>query len=46
MDVDGSRIEIVFDFGDVKVGEFVELICELEFELFCGDMCVVLKLVK
>ncbi|MEN1663687.1 CYTH domain-containing protein, partial [Pseudomonas aeruginosa] len=33
VEVDGSRIEIALDQGEVKAGEFAEPICELELEL-------------
>lgn len=46
LDVDGSRIEIALDLGDVKAGEFAEPICELELELLRGDTRAVLKLAK
>ncbi|RYA84719.1 inorganic triphosphatase, partial [Enterobacter cloacae complex sp. 742-ADZ3-9B] len=42
--VDGSRIEIALDQGEVKVGEFAEPIYELELELLSGDTRAVLKL--
>lgn len=44
MAVDGSRIEIALDQGEVKAGEFAEPICELELELLSGDTRAVLKL--
>ena len=44
VEVDGSRIEIALDQGEVKAGEFAEPICELELELLSGDMRAVLKL--
>ncbi|SUI18995.1 Uncharacterized protein ygiF ORFXE [Salmonella enterica subsp. salamae] len=46
LDVDGSKIEIALDLGDVKAGEFAEPICELELELLRGDTRAVLKLAK
>ncbi|SUG31425.1 Uncharacterized protein ygiF ORFXE [Salmonella enterica subsp. arizonae] len=46
LDVDGSKIEIALDLGDVKAGEFAEPICELELELLSGDTRAVLKLAK
>lgn len=46
LDIDGSRIEIALDLGDVKAGEFAEPICELELELLSGDTRTVLKLAK
>ena len=44
VDVDGSRIEMALDVGEVKAGEFAEPICELELELLSGDTRAVLKL--
>ncbi|WP_213133172.1 CYTH domain-containing protein [Citrobacter sp. FP75] len=44
LDVDGSRIEMALDLGEVKAGEFAEPICELELELLSGDTRAVLKL--
>lgn len=44
VDVDGSRIEIALDLGEVKAGECAEPICELELELLSGETRAVLKL--
>lgn len=44
VDVDGSRIEMALDLGEVKAGEFAEPICELELELLSGNTRAVLKL--
>ncbi|WP_342323530.1 inorganic triphosphatase [Kosakonia sp. BYX6] len=44
--VGDSRIEIALDLGEVKAGEFVEPICELELELLSGDPADILKLAR
>ncbi|MEQ4450450.1 inorganic triphosphatase [Kosakonia sp. YIM B13605] len=46
VNVGESRIEIGLDLGEVKAGEFVEPICELELELLSGSPADILKLAR
>ncbi|WP_437887915.1 CYTH domain-containing protein [Phytobacter sp. V91] len=41
-----SRIEIALDLGEVKAGEHVEPICEIELELLSGTPTDILKLAR
>lgn len=46
VNVGESRIEIGLDLGEVKAGELVEPLCELELELLSGDPADILKLAR
>ncbi|MGS0681555.1 CYTH domain-containing protein [Shewanella sp. 125m-7] len=42
--VDDSLVEVALDIGEIRVGQAVEPICELEFELLAGDTSALLTL--
>lgn len=42
--VDDSLVEVALDMGEIRVGEAVDPICELEFELIAGDTSALLTL--
>lgn len=44
--LDGSKVEIALDLGEVKAGEHSEPLCELELELLEGETAAVLTLAK